>query len=89
MSEPIVLFFSRDPGATNQLVAVHELLCQQAAPKTSAIDTLRRLLKLSGDAVPRAVIAGKKYALETWRAAGIEAGDAEGTAPAVVLDRHA
>ena len=87
MNEPKVLFFSRDPGATNQLVAVHEHLCSSSPSDTQAIATLRNRLDLSGDDRPQAVIVGKKYALDVWRAAGITAEDGSATTPDELITR--
>ena len=88
MSGPNVLFFSRDPGATNQLVAVHELLCSSSKSDTPAIVELQNRLSLSGDACPQAIIVGKKYALDVWRAAGIQAEDGARTTPADLIKRN-
>ncbi len=73
MSHSKVLFFSRDPGATNQLVAVHDLLCQSGPADDPAIQELRSRLKISDTQIPEAVILGKKFAHTVWNAAGIQA----------------
>lgn len=88
MSQPNVLFFSRDPGATNQLVAVHELLCSTADSVMPAIEELRKCLMLSRDEMPQAVIIGKKYALDVWRAAGIQAEDGSDAIPDELIKKR-
>jgi len=87
VNEPKVLFFSRDPGATNQLVAVHERLCCSPPSDAKAITALRSRLSLSSDNHPQAVIVGKQYALDVWRAAGIQAEDGAETTPDELIKR--
>jgi hypothetical protein len=87
VNEPKVLFFSRDPGATNQLVAVHERLCSSSPSDTLAITALWDRLSLSGNNRPQAVIVGKKYALDVWRAAGIQAEDGAETTPQELIEQ--
>jgi hypothetical protein len=88
VNEPKVLFFSRDPGATNQLVAVHERLCSSSPSDAKAIVALRNRLSLSGHDRPQAVIVGKKYALNVWHAAGLQAEDGDKTTPDELIKRN-
>jgi hypothetical protein len=73
VNELAALFFSRDPGATNQLVAVYELLCSRPSTGVPAIQELRKCIGEFSDTAPKAVIIGKKYALDIWRTAGVQA----------------
>jgi hypothetical protein len=86
LSAPNVLFFSRDPGATNQLVAVYELLCRSSDSDVPAIEKLRECLAVSDDTTPNAIIVGKKYALDVWRTAGIQAENGEETTPQHLIE---
>ncbi|MEQ8194802.1 MAG: hypothetical protein RIB59_09970 [Rhodospirillales bacterium] len=84
-AKPAVLFFSRDPGATNQLVAVHELLCRSPKPGAPAIQALRQCLGLKKGECPEAAVLGRQFALDVWRAAGIEAEEHAATVPESLL----
>ena len=73
MNEVAILFFSRDPGATNQLVAVHELLCLRRANDVPAIHALRKQNERVNNACLKPIIVAKKYALDVWRTVGVRA----------------
>jgi hypothetical protein len=62
-----LLFYSRDPGATNQLVAVSEALADTNGERSPAIAEARRVLALIGSSQIHRV--GRLHALAVWRAA--------------------
>lgn len=85
---PNFLMFSRDPGGSNQLIALHALLRQRrdgAGPVGHpALDAL--LDRLDGCGEP--VVYGKDYARDWWRRAGIAVHDWDaeiGGAPAAMV----
>jgi len=66
-----VLFFSRDPGGTNQLIALHALIdAAQIAPPS-----LRDFIADLFDDTANVVVSGKDTAVDFWRKAGVEAQD--------------
>jgi hypothetical protein len=73
-----LLLFTRDPGAANQLIALHELLNgNMKLEETSQQDGVRDLYSrlLIGDNRPDLMVYAKDFALPVWQAAGIAAGD--------------
>lgn len=68
MTTGTVILFSRDPGATNMLVALHDLITRaDATPKEVAANALADLFGT------RPAVFAKSYALRTWADAGIAA----------------
>lgn len=75
MSPQTVLFFSRDPGPTNVLIAVHEALIDPEIRARSSDEFQRFSEALTQGETPEFVIYGKGRALDSWRLEGLEARD--------------
>ena len=66
-----VLFFSRDPGGTNQLIALHALIGGAQSDQRTVRDFITGLIDDHTDVV----VAAKDSAVTFWRNAGIEPED--------------
>lgn len=67
MNHPHLLFFSRDPGATNQLVAVHDLLCKNTDKDCEVINRLIELMNIDPASDVRISVLAKMFAKDIWQ----------------------
>ena len=82
MNRPTLLFFSRDPGPTNVLIAVYEALSDPAIRARSSAEFRRFAAEVARGETPEFVIYGRDQALDFWRFGGHEARDWSAAAPA-------
>jgi hypothetical protein len=77
IQEQSVLFFSRDPGGTNQVIAAYRRLAARIAGRQGELPAaLAALLaEASAEGTPRLAVFAKDYARERWAEAGIAARD--------------
>ncbi|MEE9250892.1 MAG: hypothetical protein V3U93_07165 [Alphaproteobacteria bacterium] len=75
MSRATLLFFSRDPGPTNVLIAVYEALSDPAILAGSSAEFRRFAVEVAQGEAPKFAIYGKDHALEPWRFGGHAARD--------------
>ncbi|MSO55203.1 MAG: hypothetical protein EXQ90_08860 [Rhodospirillales bacterium] len=71
MNRQKVLFFSRDPGATNQMVAVRELLCETIEAPPFDVNVLRSDLRMGSGERPGFVVMAKTVGHTVWGQAGL------------------
>jgi hypothetical protein len=77
MQEPTVLFFSRDPGGTNQVIAAYRLLADRIAGRQCELPAALAapLAEASARGTPRLAVFAKDYARERWAEVGIAVRD--------------
>ncbi len=79
-----ILFFARDPGPANQLVAAHELLAR--GPGTEDTEGARNFFQLARRDLPAKIFAAGP-AKEVWTRAGITASELQDTHTIPAQDR--
>ncbi len=82
MNQATLLFFSRDPGPTNVLMAVYEALSDLAILAGSSAEFQRFAAEVTKTEAPKFAIYGKDQALESWRFGGHTARDWNEVVPA-------
>ncbi len=82
MNRATLLFFSRDPGPTNVLIAVYEALSDPAILAGSSAEFRRFAAEVALGEAPKFAIYGKDQALESWRVGGHAARDWNEAVPA-------